>query len=124
MWVHNRPRQPVSGLRWSANPGTAVPVVTRELHRAVTNSATVLRPDRDPTRDRSRGGDRPPYRGRVLIGIVPYYIGITITGSPEELAVRTSLVAGFTGSVVGATPGPPGAIAGGVTLGTAGYVYG
>jgi branched-subunit amino acid ABC-type transport system permease component len=45
-------------------------------------------------------------------------------GSPEEVAVRTSLVAGFTGSVVGATLGPPGAIAGGVTLGTAGYVYG
>jgi branched-subunit amino acid ABC-type transport system permease component len=47
-----------------------------------------------------------------------------MNGSPEEVAVRTSLVAGFTGSVVGATLGPPGAIAGGVTLGTAGYVYG
>ena len=49
---------------------------------------------------------------------------MTMNGSPEEVAVRTSLVAGFTGSVVGATLGPPGAIAGGVTLGTAGYVYG
>lgn len=45
-------------------------------------------------------------------------------GSPEETAVRTSLVAGFTGSVVGATLGPPGAVAGGLTLGTTGYVYG
>jgi branched-subunit amino acid ABC-type transport system permease component len=47
-----------------------------------------------------------------------------MNGSPEEVAIRTSLVAGFTGSVVGATLGPPGAVAGGVTLGTAGYVYG
>lgn len=47
-----------------------------------------------------------------------------IDGSSEEVAVRTPLVAGFTGSVVGATLGPPGAIAGGITLGTTGYVYG
>lgn len=45
-------------------------------------------------------------------------------GSPEAVAVRTSLVAGFTGSVIGATFGPPGALAGGLGAGTAGYVYG
>lgn len=45
-------------------------------------------------------------------------------GSPEEVAVRTSLVAGFTGSVIGATLGPPGALAGGLGAGTAGYMYG
>lgn len=45
-------------------------------------------------------------------------------GSPEEVAVRTSLVTGFTGSVLGATFGPPGAIAGGLTFGTAGYAFG
>jgi hypothetical protein len=45
-------------------------------------------------------------------------------GTPEEVAVRTSLAAGFTGSVLGATLGPPGALAGGLGAGTAGYVYG
>lgn len=43
---------------------------------------------------------------------------------PAEVALRTSLVTGFTGSVIGATLGPPGALAGGLGAGTAGYIYG
>lgn len=47
-----------------------------------------------------------------------------MTSEPREVAIRTALVAGFSGSVLGASGGPPGAIAGGLVFGTAGYVYG